>query len=109
MARTIKLFLYVQKSFERVGIDTQQQNQHRLLSSKSVYFLIFMTHIFILMVISGVTATQSIYDYALSVYLSTATFVIMSLYVLNIFHSGNICKLIEKIEQFIRKSKFEQR
>ena len=105
MADKIKLFLYTKECYTKVGIDLPEQNPNRLISSKKVFIITFSTMIFMSMVISCITATKSLYDIAVSFYLSTTSLVTMTLYVLNIVHIGNIFKLTEKFERFIERSK----
>lgn len=107
MAVQIKLFLCVQTFSKNVAITPIDQNQNRLKRSKRMFILIFITQILILMVTSGVFAASSLYELSLSFYLCTTTMVMISLYVLSIFHYDNIVKLIEKFEQFIEKSKLK--
>lgn len=98
MAHKIKLFLYVQKSVERVGIDRPLPNQNGSMSSKRVFISIFNVQIFI-------TASASIYELAFSFYLSTTSFVVQTFYNLSIIYIADIFNLIGKFEQFIQKSK----
>lgn len=107
MADPFKLFVYVQKCLKRVGIETPKENQKRLISAKSAFFLLFNIHIFILMVISHITATESIHEYALSFYFTSTSLVVISIYGFSIIHYADIIVLIGKFEQFIEKSKLK--
>lgn len=106
-AGSIKLFLFVQKSYQTIGIYLPQQNQNQnpLFNSKSVLLIIFSVQIFILLVISAIAQSQSIHEIALSFYLSTTSLLIIFTYVSNIFCFKSIFELIKKFEKFIEKSK----
>lgn len=107
MAGSIKLFLFIQKMYQTVGIYDPGKNQNHLFNSKCVFFSTFSAEIFILMVICAVTEAQSIPDIAIGFYLSATSLMIAFIYLSSIFLSAKIYGLIGKIEEFIEQSKFQ--
>lgn len=107
MAGPLKLFLFVQKSYQTIGIHSPQQNQNHLLNPRSVFLLIFSSQILISVVISAIAASQSFYDIALGFYLSTTALLAIYVYVSNIFCFASIFELIKNFEKFIEQSKWK--
>ena len=109
MAGSIKLFQFVQKCHQTLGILPRQPNpKQKQLSSHSIQAIfltclaqyIFTTAAFLLF------KAKSMFDYGFSFFILIGLANCIAIYLIFIWQSENTLKFIENCEGFIEKSKF---
>lgn len=104
MARPLKLFRIVQKSYQMIGIFPRQPNQIYPLNSTNVLYLYTMVQFIIVSSVYFLFKAERLDEFGLSFYVTLTATSILFYYVTNIHQIGNILKLIEKFEEFIGNS-----
>lgn len=102
----MKSFQSLSQFYQISGIFPLQPNQNCLLNSKNSYFLISMLTLLITTASFSFFKTASIADYGKSFYGVISVLIYSINFLITIYKSSDIFKLIDKFDKFMEKSKF---
>lgn len=101
----MKSFQSLSQFYQISGIFPLQPNQNCLLNSKNSYFLISMLTLLITTASFSFFKTASIADYGKSFYGVISVLIYSINFLITIYKSTDIFKLIDKFDKFMEKSK----
>lgn len=102
----MKLFHFVRKFYQTIGIDLSESNQTEcLFNAKNVLPLLCQVQMFGSAFGAFLFEVKSISDYGMAFYASITGFAMANFFSILISNSPSIRKLINKFEKFIEKSK----
>lgn len=102
---TMKLFQFVRKFYQNIGIDLAQSNQECLFNAKNILPLLCQVQMFISAFGAFLFQVKSISDYGMAFYASITGFAMANFFAILISNRPTIYKLIRSFEEFIDKSK----
>lgn len=106
MARTLKLFQSVRSLFEMMGIYSDQESPQRVsLNWRNSVFFSVMTMVFLLSTAFFLFDAQTIPEYGFSFYIIVSGFCVTIAFAITIWKQANIFDTMEKLENFMAKSK----
>ena len=105
MANTVKLFQSAQIYFIALGICPTKPNQKYAFNMTSFFVLFPMLLIFISTTTFFFLKAETIQEYSDTFYVSSTEFSFIVCFLVNIWKMTTILQLIEKYEEFVRKSK----
>lgn len=108
MAGAIKLFQFLRKCYQIIGIYPPETNQKNYpFNSKNIIFMIFFVQVLFSCSAFLLFNATSAYDYGLSFYMAATELLLLVYYPIIIFKMPDILTLIGNFEKFIEKSKWK--
>lgn len=107
MAKSLKLFQFVQKIHRAVGIQPLQPNQKWWhINLRNAIFLISSIQLLVTSIAFLMLEAQSMLDYGFGFFLTLCVINTIVIYVLFIWQFGNTLEFINNCEELIQTSKF---
>lgn len=101
----MKLFQFVEKLYQLVGVDLNQSDQKCLFNAKNILPLLCQIQMFISAFGAFLFKVKSISDYGMAFYAAITGFAMANFFFILISNRPTIHKLICGFEKFIEKSK----
>lgn len=101
----MKSFQSLRQFYQISGIMPPQSNQKKsLLNGKNLFFIISTILVMVMTTLFSFFKTATLIDYGKSSYTAITIMIFTPNFVINIYKSADIFKLIEKFDKFIEKS-----
>lgn len=108
MSTPVKLFQFLQKSYEAIGFYPSPAGQNCcLLNSKNLFIFLSIFQLFLSSLAFFYFEAASTFEYGASFYASITELFSVTILLINLSKMANILTLIHNLEEFIASSKFE--
>lgn len=105
----IKLFKFIQKSYQEIGIHSSHSDQNcRSINLKVWFILLCHAHFFISSAANLVFEANSMIEYGMACYTCSTTVFSIVTYLISFWQMENILSYIENCERFIEKSEYSE-
>lgn len=105
--RSVKLFLFIQKYYQTVGIHSPQPNQIRCsFNRKNVIFVVCSVQSIVSTTAFLLFEAKSVLDLGMPVFFLACLFLALTLYLIPIWQMRNISEFIDYCEAFIASSMY---
>lgn len=105
MANKIKLFKFVQRGYQTMGIYSFQSNRNRMPNAKKLYFSLSMLQLLASTTVLIVCDINSIDEFANALFTCSSSLCALVTYSVIVWKAPHIFKLIEHFEEFVEKRK----
>lgn len=105
---TIKLFRFIQKTYQAIGVFPPKSNQNRSPINFKDWFFIFCEVLFFISTAAHLffEANNSMIEYGLIFFTCTTSIFCIVTYLILFWQMKNILNFIENCERFVEKSKY---